>query len=189
MRGVDADRVVVTNPARRLGGKRRPRPAGRGFRASLGRRFAVLVGLLATAVPSTSPSQTADEAILAESLSELHRLVNGHRRDAGCRELGWHEGAARVAEAHSADMSRRDYFDHVAPEGTDLSRRLLKGGVTWHGSIAENLALTARGPETVIDLWLNSPPHRAILDECSFTHHGLGLFGDRWTQVLIERPN
>ena len=189
MRGVDADRVVVTNPARRLGGKRRPRPSGRGFRASVVRRLSLPVGLLAAAFPSTSQAQTADESVLVESLGELHRLVNAHRRDAGCRELRWHEGAARVAEAHSADMSRRDYFDHVTLEGTDLSRRLLKGGVTWHGSIAENLALTARGPETVIDLWVDSPTHRAILEECSFTHHGLGLFEDRWTQVLIERPN
>ena len=155
----------------------------------MSRRLAVLVGLLATAFPSTSRAQTPDESVLEPSLSELHRLVNAHRRDAGCGELRWHEDAARVAEAHSADMSRRDYFDHVTPEGTALSRRLLMAGVTWHGSVAENLALAAQGPETVIDLWVDSPPHRAILEECSFTHHGLGLFEDRWTQVLIERPN
>ena len=152
------------------------------------RRVTFLIGLLAFTLPSTSPAQPTGESTVAESLGDLHRLVNTHRRDAGCQELRWHEGAARVAEAHSADMSRRDYFDHVTPEGTDLSRRLLEGGVTWHGSIAENLALTMQGPETVIDLWLNSPPHRAILEECSLTHHGLGLFRDRWTQVLLSDP-
>jgi uncharacterized protein YkwD len=85
-------------------------------------------------------------------------------------------------------MSRRDYFDHFTPEGTDLHGRMLAGGVTWQGSIAENIALTVRGPDIVIELWMDSPPHRANLLDCSFTHHGLGLFRDRWTQVLVERP-
>jgi uncharacterized protein YkwD len=140
------------------------------------------------ALPATSLAQPALDSTLARSLAELHRLVNVHRQAAGCESLRWHEATARVAEAHSADMSRRDYFDHVTPEGTDLFRRLLAGGVTWQGSIAENIALTVRGPELVIELWMDSPPHRANLLDCSFTHHGLGLFRDRWTQVLIERP-
>ena len=140
------------------------------------------------ALTRTSLAQPAPDSTVARSLADLHQLVNVHRRAAGCEALGWHEATARVAEAHSADMSRRDYFDHFAPEGTDLLRRLLAGGVTWQGSIAENIALTVRGPATVIELWMDSPPHRANLLDCSFTHHGLGLFRDRWTQVLIERP-
>jgi uncharacterized protein YkwD len=136
----------------------------------------------------TSPAQAVGDSAVARSLSELHQLVNVHRRAAGCDALRWHEATARVAEAHSADMSRRDYFDHLTPEGTDLFRRLLAGGVTWQGSIAENIALTLRGPEIVIELWMDSPPHRANIRDCSFTHQGLGVFRDRWTQVLVERP-
>jgi uncharacterized protein YkwD len=116
-------------------------------------------------------------------------MVNRHRESAGCHPLAWHEGTANVAEAHSEDMYRQDYFDHRAPDGTDVFRRLLEGGVTWHGSIAENIALTVRGPGTVLELWLDSPPHRRNVEDCAFTHHGLGLFRDRWTQVLIENPD
>jgi uncharacterized protein YkwD len=122
------------------------------------------------------------------ALSDLHELVHEHRQAAGCEALKWHEPTARVAEAHSKDMATRDFFDHLSPEGTDLSRRLLAGGVTWLGSIGENIALTVQGPGIVIDLWMDSPPHRANLENCIFTHHGLGVFRDRWTQVLIERP-
>jgi uncharacterized protein YkwD len=125
---------------------------------------------------------------MARSLSDLHQLVNQRRRATGCEALEWHEATARVAEAHSADMSRRGYFDHFTPEGTDLHGRMLAEGVSWQGSIAENIALTVRGPDIVIELWMDSPPHRANLLDCSFTHHGLGLFRDRWTQVLVERP-
>lgn len=85
-------------------------------------------------------------------------------------------------------MATREYFDHLTPEGTDLSRRLMAGGVRWLGLIAENIALTAQGPAVVIELWVDSPPHRTNLENCIFTHQGLGVFRDHWTQVLVERP-
>ncbi len=152
-------------------------------------RVTVLVALVGLAVPSLSVAQPAGEDTVAEALAELHLLVNHQRVAAGCEPLRWHEPTARVEEAHSRDMARRAYFDHLTPEGTDLSERLLAGGVTWHGSIAENVALTVRGPETVMELWMDSPPHRSNLEDCSFTHQGLGLYVDRWTQVLVEQPS
>ena len=145
----------------------------------------IILGLL---LPSSSVAQATDAAAVPVALSELHQRVNAYRLAAGCEVLQWHEPTARVAEAHSKDMATRDYFDHLTPEGTDLSHRLLTGGVSWRGSIAENIALTAQGPEVVIELWVDSPPHRENLEGCIFTHQGLGVFRDRWTQVLIERP-
>lgn len=162
-------------------------PASRRRSPDLG-LAALLIGLIGLTLPSPSVAQPADESAVSQALSELHGLVNIQRRAAGCEALQWHEGTARVAEAHSADMASRDFFDHLTPEGTDLTRRLLAGGVRWRGSIAENIALTVQGPEIVIELWMDSPPHRANLEDCAFTHQGLGVFRDRWTQVLIERP-
>jgi len=138
-------------------------------------------------LPPSMPAQTP-ASVVSSSLQDLHRRINVHREAAGCRPLAWHEGAARVAESHSTDMSRRDYFDHRNPEGMEVGGRLLAGGVTWHGLAGENIALTAAGPEVVIDLWVDSPPHRENMEECAFTHHGLGVYRDRWTQVLVERP-
>ena len=132
----------------------------------------IILGLL---LPSSSVAQATDDAAVPVALSELHQRVNAYRLAAGCEVLQWHEPTARVAEAHSRDMATRDYFDHLTPEGTDLSRRLLTGGVSWRGSIAENIALTAQGPEVVIELWVDSPPHRENLEGCIFTHQGLGV--------------
>lgn len=158
-----------------------------------GRLRTLAVGLTAVLsaalLPVSARAQPADSSFVSQSLSELHRLINVHRREVGCEDLKWHQATAEVAEAHSADMSRRNYFDHLTPEGADLSARLLAGGVTWHGSIAENIALTVRGPDVVMQLWLDSPPHRANIEDCAFTHHGLGLYRDRWTQVLVEHPD
>jgi uncharacterized protein YkwD len=151
-------------------------------------RAPFLICLIGIVCPSPAPAQTPGEFTVERAVSELHDLVNTQREALGCKALLWHEPTARVAEAHSADMSARDFFDHFTPEGTDLYRRLLAGGVTWRGSIGENIALTSQGPEIVIELWMQSPPHRANILNCTFTHEGLGLFRDRWTQVLIERP-
>ncbi len=148
----------------------------------------LLAGATWLSLPSTSAAQPAAETRVSQALSELHQLVNSHRRSAGCEALEWHEATAVVAEGHSTDMSRRDYFEHLTPEGTDLYRRLIAGGVRWRGSIAENIALTTQGPKIVVDLWMDSPPHRANIEDCTFTHHGLGLYRDHWTQVLVERP-
>jgi len=148
----------------------------------------LLLALLLVGFPVRATAQGAGEPTVAQSLAELHRLVNAHRYAIGCEALLWHEPTARVAEAHSADMARRGYFDHLTPEGFDLTHRLLAGDVTWHGSAAENIARTVRGADVVFELWIDSPPHRANIEDCAFTHHGLGLFRDRWTQVLVERP-
>lgn len=154
-----------------------------GFRLTL-----LLAGSLWLILPAASIAQPAAETSVSRVLSELHDLVNTHRRSAGCEALRWHDATAVVAELHSKDMSLRNYFDHLTPEGTDVYRRLITGDVRWRGSIAENIALTAQGPEVVVELWMDSPPHRANIENCVFTHHGLGLYRDHWTQVLVERP-
>jgi uncharacterized protein YkwD len=152
----------------------------------------ITVALVALAalppLPRSLAAQRVADATVAESVAELHRLINRQRMAAGCDPVGWHEPTARVAEAHSRDMAERDYFDHVSPDGTDLTVRLLAGGVTWHGRVAENIALTTAGAPSAIELWMDSPPHRANIRECSFTHQGIGLYLYRWTQVLVERP-
>lgn len=133
-----------------------------------------------------SASHTGVAARSTDPVRELHALVNRHRMAVGCEALRWHGPSARVAEDHSRDMETRDYFAHVTPEGRGLAERLLAGGITWHGAIAENLARSPAGPESVLAMWLDSPPHRAAIETCSFTDQGIGRFRDLWTQVLIE---
>jgi len=148
-----------------------------------------LAFLITLVFPPAVATQTVEgHSAVEEALSEIHTLVNRHRLAIGCDSLAWYEPAARVAEAHSRDMAERDYFDHVTPEGLDLARRLLAGGVAWSGSTAENLAYTPAGAPSAFDLWMDSSPHRANIERCDFTHHGVGLYRYRWTQVLVEGP-
>lgn len=131
--------------------------------------------------PEVAAAQTGPEA-------RLHELVNRHRDAALCPPLAWHRPSAAVAEERSADMVRRRYFDHRTPDGRTVFDALAEAGVEAHGSIAENIALTRAGPSSVIELWRESPPHRRNLDNCAFTHHGLGEREGVWTQILVAQP-
>lgn len=102
--------------------------------------------------------------------------------------LSWHAPSAAVAEARSADMIERGYFDHVTPDGHTVFDQLRDAGIAARGSIAENIALTQAGPSAALELWRDSPPHRKNLDNCAFTHEGIGERGGVWTQILLDQP-
>jgi uncharacterized protein YkwD len=95
--------------------------------------------------------------------------------------------AARVAQAHSDDMARRDYFHHTSPDGHSPMARLQLAEVRFQ-RMGENIARTPGGPDEAMRLWLSSPAHRHTLENCAYTHHGLGERDGRWTHVLLTPP-
>ena len=91
-------------------------------------------------------------------------LVNRARGASGRRALRANSRLALAAWRHAADMARRNYFDHVSPQGRGPMARARAVG--WRGSIGE--VLLAGSPElatpaATVDAWLRSPPHRAVL--------------------------
>lgn len=138
--------------------------------------------------PLAAQETTAAQEAPAGPEGRLHALVNRHREAAFCPPLAWHPASASVAEARSADMIARRYFDHRTPDGRTVFDVLAEAGIEAWGSVAENIALTQAGPASVLELWRDSPPHRRNLERCDFTHHGLGERGGVWTQILLSRP-
>jgi uncharacterized protein YkwD len=118
---------------------------------------------------------------------ELVRLVNQRRAARHCPALRWDIRLAAVAQAHSADMARRHYFSHVDPDGLDPSERIDRAGIEAWAS-AENIAQGYRTASEVLDGWIVSPGHRRNLDDCNYTHHGIGLDPRTrtWTHVFAR---
>ncbi|MDH3427137.1 MAG: CAP domain-containing protein, partial [Gemmatimonadota bacterium] len=114
---------------------------------------------------------------------EFAAQMNLHRQSEGCGELSWHDGVASVAQAHSQDMVTRGFFSHTNPDGDSPWDRLSEGGVTWSGAAGENIAAGTSDPTAVLNLWLASSGHRANIENCGFTHHGVGLVSGHWTHV------
>ena len=136
--------------------------------------------------PGTS-NQPAVPALDAE-VAKFVDLVNAHRQSVGCDGLTWHSVAGQVAENHSADMVARDFFSHTNPDGDSPFDRLRDAGVTYRAA-GENIALTGGGASGVLSLWLGSSGHRANIERCGYTHHGVGLVDDRWTHLFLEDPS
>ncbi len=49
----------------------------------------------------------------------------------------------------------------------------------------ENIAAGYQTPSAVLEGWLGSPGHRANIENCGFTHHGVGLNESHWTHMFI----
>ena len=84
----------------------------------------------------------------------------------------WH-ALRHAAEEHSRDMARANFFDHPSSDGTPFAVRVRR----YVGSrpIGETLAALTGGGQAarVVQMWMNSPPHRAILLERAFRRIGL----------------
>jgi uncharacterized protein YkwD len=134
------------------------------------------VGACGDASP-TGPAMSAD-------VEEFVSLMNAHRVSVGCAALEWDGRVAAVAQAHSEDMVERDFFSHTNPDGATPWDRLAGGGVTY-SLAAENIAWGYTSGEAVLDGWLGSAGHKANIENCALTHHGVGLVDWHWTHVFI----
>lgn len=124
--------------------------------------------------PSAPPNTTLQDQVVT--------LTNAARQDAGCAPLRVEVGLTAAAQGHAQDMAARDYFSHTTPEGVPFDQRIRNAGYGRPG--AENIAQGSRTAEGVMDLWMESPGHRANILNCELTAIGVGLDQDGfyWVQ-------
>ena len=106
-------------------------------------------------------------------------LVNHARARAGLRGFRRSGALARAATRHARDMARRHYFAHQRAGGPSLMRRARRAG--WRGrAIGEAIAYgcaSSATPLTIVQSWLASPPHAAILLARGLRRSGVGVAG------------
>jgi uncharacterized protein YkwD len=88
--------------------------------------------------------------------------------------LQWSSSLADIAMRHSMDMAQNGYFSHTSLDGTSMGSRVFP---YWNGTtVGENIAASSvdRSDNYVVDLWLDSPGHCALLMDPDFTHVGVG---------------
>lgn len=135
----------------------------------------------------------------ADAEQEVLRLVNIERTlgamcgsepmPGGADPLEMDELLRDVARAHSQDMAKRDFFDHVNPNGKDPFERMDAAGFSGDEPWAENIAAGSPTASSVVDGWMNSPGHCVNIMDASFGVIGIGLYYDAespmgyyWTQ-------
>lgn len=137
--------------------------------------------------PSAPPTSGAGAERPADAtIARFAALLNAQREREGCEPLAWDEEVAAVAASHSRDMAEGGYFSHVSPNGVDPFDRLRAAGIGFVAA-AENLAFGGSTGDEVFAQWMGSPQHRANMLGCGYTSHGVGRYGNHWTQVLVHR--
>jgi uncharacterized protein YkwD len=116
------------------------------------------------------PAAAAHGRPLSSSETSLFRTLNAVRTARGLAPLRVDIRLVRAARGHSTDMMRRQYFAH----GSVARRALAAGarGPRFGEDLAWGVGVTA---QWVVDKWLASPSHRAVMLRPGFRRVGIGI--------------
>jgi uncharacterized protein YkwD len=116
------------------------------------------------------------------------RHINAFRAQYGLPAVHRAGPLNRSSEAHSTDMWLRSFFDHRSSDGTPFDVRVRR--YVGNRAVGETLAwLTRRRGVAahVVQMWVQSPPHRAILLGPAFRRIGIARRHGLWTADFASR--
>ncbi len=141
---------------------------------------------VATATPAATSSDlgvpSTDGAL---NQNAILLLVNAERAKAALKPLVFNKRLADMAEAKANDMITKQYFAHVAPDGTDVVK--LAERYEYHYlNIGENLAMgDFISSSDVMDGWMNSPGHRANILNKNYTEIGISAIEGNYEGRMV----
>lgn len=162
---------------------------------------AVAMGGPAAAVraPAATPARihgNCDMAVLPRVLLEEVNEARSTPQSCGGQQVpatkpvAWHPALASAAGKHSADMARRDFFDHRSPDGARVDQRVRREGYRAR-AVGESLAGGDFDAESVVSGWLGSATHCRNLMNPAYSQVGAACvrqpgssWGTYWTMVL-----
>jgi uncharacterized protein YkwD len=139
-----------------------------------------------------------DVRFLKDLEQQLIELAAERRQAAGVPPLQPDPGLLTAARAHALDMLERGYFDHVTPDGQDVSDRVAILDRRFIGTTGENLAQEKGIPVAdlgrqigslalrIVDGWMHSPEHRQNLLDSRYTDFGLAAAGQGKRIVIVQ---
>ena len=131
--------------------------------------------------PSSEDQMEVDRAVERQILD----LTNIYRTNHGVDELERDFSLERVAREHSKEMALKDYFSQDSPTSGTLANRLELADIEVKKA-GENIALNYTDAIEAVHGWLNSPAHQEVLLDRAFTNIGVGVYGNYYTQNLIQ---
>jgi uncharacterized protein YkwD len=111
-------------------------------------------------------------------------LTNARRAAAGCGALSSQSQLTRAAQVHADDMAANDYFSHTGRDARAPWDRARAQGFTGRG-IGENIARGYASARAVVDGWIDSPGHRANIENCAYRYIGVGYHAGTRTWVQL----
>jgi uncharacterized protein YkwD len=133
--------------------------------------LAAMIGGIA--LPATMAT-ACTSALTRQIESEIIAGVNALRAQNGLSPVQPDATLGRIAQGHACDNAARRSFSHTGSDGSDLGRRLDRGGYRWRSAI-ENTGLGQKTPAAMIAYWTKSSGHRANILQGDLREAGVGV--------------
>lgn len=174
------------------------RPAGRAVTRVVRRRstFVALLLSLVALLAASGPAAAWDaNTVVPSSEREIVVQVNQARAAAHLPALRVEGKLTRIARWRSQDMAARGYFSHQIPPSSVRVMDVLRdrGYCTRYvgEAIGWNNESPAAASERIFRMWMDSPPHRAILLGKPYIRIGVGAYRTDdartiWTLIVVR---
>jgi uncharacterized protein YkwD len=128
----------------------------------------------------TALGTVADFAARADdSGTAVYSGVNRVRQT--CGVIGDDPRLTVAAQRHANDMLKNGVDGHIGSDGSSPQVRITDAGyigTSYTGEIVYWGTGSAASPSAALDLWMQSPAHRAIILNCAFTAAGFATAWD-----------
>ena len=139
------------------------------------RTLALIAVLLTAFAGLAGGGSVARAATLDSGENDLLAQVNSFRAGRGLATLVVSDALTLAAKWMSTDMSVNNYFGHTSLDGRSPTQRMADAGYpafsTWAG---EDLAAGYTGAAQVLQGWIDSPAHLAVLTNPAYRAIGIG---------------
>lgn len=108
------------------------------------------------------------------SPTEVVRLTNEKRAQAGVEQLEISPELTAAAKAKGEHMLANNYWAHIAPDGTEPWSFFLSNGYKYRYA-GENLARDFTNPSSTVEAWMASPSHRENLLSTKYKEIGVAV--------------
>lgn len=108
------------------------------------------------------------------SPQEVVNLTNQKRAEAGLSALSFNQTLSSAAYTKGRDMIDRDYWAHVAPDGTQPWKFFSQFGYKYRYA-GENLARDFSNAQDAVNAWMSSPTHRENILNPKYKEIGIGV--------------
>ena len=148
----------------------------------------LLLAMVVAALSAAVPQAQAAGARLDRAERALLREVNQTRRAHGLHRLRGDRRLQRSADYHCWDMLNANFFAHASSNGTPFEARVER--YTQKRRLGENLAYVPsqdarHAAVSVVQMWMNSPGHRAALLSPTFSRIGIARRVGKWPQGRV----
>ncbi|MEK4484993.1 CAP-associated domain-containing protein [Psychrobacillus sp. FSL H8-0484] len=140
-----------------------------------------------TIIETNAPSSSLQAEIDKANERQIVEITNVFRFRHGLKVLESDNTLQKIAISHSEEMAKNNIVTNETFEVSKFSDKLKESSIVFDRAGGNTAAFYFDAGEAV-NGWLNSKDHRETLLGKWYTHTGVGVYGNYYTQNFIDRP-